>query len=118
MKYYAHINSQNRLVDMDITTIITDEYGSTDVQNIEVTEEIYNNSRQYGKNYYKYSNGQIVLNPNYGTEQEQKERERIGKLFLTAADVERAIYKDKGLDFDDILSLLDNYPQIDKKAVK
>ncbi|MBQ3641497.1 DUF2977 domain-containing protein [bacterium] len=106
------------MADIDSTIIIADEYGSSDVKNIEVSEEIYNNSRQFGVNYYIFANGEIVLNPDYEQEQAQKERERKGNLFLTAADVERAIYKDKGIDFDDILSMLDNYPQIDKKAVK
>ena len=37
-------------------------------------------------------------------EQAQKERERIAKLFLTGSDVERGIYKVKGMDFNDILA--------------
>ena len=39
---------------------------------------------------------------------EQKERERIANLYLTRADVERGIYKAKGLDFDDIIELVSN----------
>ena len=61
----------------------------------------------------------------YQQEQAQKEKERIAMLNLTAADVERAIYKAKGLDFDDILALVeaqplaeDGTPQIDIKALK
>lgn len=44
------------------------------------------------------------------TEEEiaQKERERINMLSLTAADVERAIYKAKGMDFEDIIELVSN----------
>ncbi len=41
-------------------------------------------------------------------EQERKEKERIAKLFLTGADVERGIYQAKGMDFDDILALAEN----------
>ena len=37
--------------------------------------------------------------------QAQKERERIALLNMTGADVERAIYKVKGIDFDDILAI-------------
>lgn len=55
----------------------------------------------------------------------QEEAQRIAMLNLTAADVERAIYKAKGLDFDDILTLVeaqplaeDGTPQIDIKALK
>lgn len=42
------------------------------------------------------------------TEEEiaQKERERIDMLSLTAADVERAIYKDKGMDFEDLIEMV------------
>lgn len=57
-------------------------------------------------------------------EQAQKEQERIAMTNLTGADVERAIYKAKGLDFEDILSLVeaqpisDDAPQIDLKALR
>ena len=39
-------------------------------------------------------------------------------LTLTAADVERAIYKAKGIDFDDIIELVKDNPNIDVKALK
>lgn len=44
----------------------------------------------------------------YEAEQKAKEKERISMLSLTAADVERAIYKAKGMDFEDILELVSN----------
>lgn len=60
--------------------------------------------------------------------QEQKVREeiqRIAQLNLTAADVERAIYKAKGMDFDDIIAFLEAQPlaqdgtaPVDIKALK
>ena len=52
--------------------------------------------------------------------QAQAEAERIAMLNLTAADVERGIYKAKGMDFDDIVSLVQTYPQegLDIKALK
>lgn len=53
--------------------------------------------------------GVPIINPNYETEQAQKEAERIAMLNLTAADVERAIYKAKGMDFDDLLALVEQY---------
>ena len=118
MIYYAHIDSKNKLVDIDMTIFTADEYGSENIQNIEVPEEYYINAQEYGTNYYKYSDGEVILNPDYEAEQAAKERERINRLYLTAADVERAIYKDKGVDFEDILLMLDNYPDIDKKAVR
>ena len=65
----------------------------------------------------------------YEQEQAQKEAERIATLNLTAADVERAIYKAKGLDFDDVILLVEQAnevmplaegekPAIDIKALK
>ena len=57
---------------------------------------------------------------------EQQEKERIGKLFLTGADVERGIYQAKGMDFEDIVEMVETMqfaqaPQvegIDVKALK
>lgn len=60
----------------------------------------------YEQGKYIVSNGELVLNPNYEAEQQAKEQERIAMLSLTAADVERGIYKAKGMDFDDILALV------------
>lgn len=51
-------------------------------------------------------------------ELQQKERERIAMLNMTGADVERAIYKVKGIDFDDILAMVKANPAIDEKALK
>ena len=54
------------------------------------------------------------------TEQEKlkQEQERIALLNMTGADVERAIYKVKGIDFDDILAKVKDNPAIDEKALK
>lgn len=64
----------------------------------------------------------IVKNPEPTAEEIAK---RKAMLNLTAADVERAIYKAKGLDFDDIITMVqaqplseDGTPQIDIKALK
>lgn len=52
--------------------------------------------------------------------QAQIEKERIAKLNLTSADVERGIYKAKGMDFDDVIELVQNLqPEgVDIKALK
>lgn len=56
------------------------------------------------------------------TEEEKalQEKERIAKLYLTGADVERGIYQAKGMDFDDILAfVMANPPQgLDVKALR
>ena len=116
--FYANVNSKYNLISIDIAPISEDEYGSTDVQNIEVSEEIYHNAKQYGTNYYIYSNGKIILNPNYEQEQQAKERERLDALTLTPADVERALYKAKGMDFEDLKALIaQQIPTIDIKGL-
>ena len=53
-------------------------------------------------------------------EKEEQEKQRIAMLSLTAADVERGIYKATGKDFDDIIALVTELqPQgIDIKALK
>ena len=47
-----------------------------------------------------------------------KEIERKAQLFLTKADVERAIYNSKGMNFDDVLELVNDLPQINLKVLK
>ncbi len=54
----------------------------------------------------------------YESELSRLESERIAMLSLTAADVERAVYKAKGVDFEDILELLKDNPEVDLKALK
>ena len=51
-------------------------------------------------------------------ELQAQERERINMLSLTAADVERAIYKAKDMDFEDIVEMVKESPDIDVKALK
>ena len=47
----------------------------------------------------------------------QKERNYLDALTLTPADVERALYKAKGIDFEDLKEMLKNNPEIDLKAL-
>ncbi len=70
---------------------------------------------------YDADTEEYVLNDEtYKEKQAQKERERIGNLYLTRADVERGIYQAKGMDFDDILAFVTQLqPQgLDIKALK
>ena len=51
-------------------------------------------------------------------EKEEQERERLDALTLTPADVERALYKAKGMDFTDLKNLIaEVVPTIDMKAL-
>lgn len=61
-----------------------------------------------------------LYNGEYLTEDEiaVKERQRLDSLMLTPADVERALYKEKQMDFDDLKALISQQlPQIDTKAL-
>nr|DAD89824.1 MAG TPA: hypothetical protein [Myoviridae sp. ctsip2] len=61
----------------------------------------------------------ILKDEAWEEKQAQKEAERIAMLNLTAADVERAIYKAKGLDFNDVISLVEKQKaSIDIKALQ
>lgn len=81
-----------------------------DTFSVEVTEEIYNNL-----DHYIYSNGEIILNPNYEQEKAQKESERIGELTMTALDF-IGVLEHYGLDYaTQIKPFLESQPDLDKQ---
>lgn len=70
---------------------------------------------------YVLDGEEYVLNDEaYKEKQAQIEKERIAQLFLTGADVERGIYQAKGMDFEDIITLVTRLqPEgLDVKALK
>ena len=80
---------------------------------VEIAQEVYNDFDRY-----MWNDTEIVLNPNYEEEQRQKERQRLDALTLTPADVERALYKAKGMDFEDLKALIaQSIPNIDIKGI-
>ena len=88
----------------------------------ELAEEIDENPDRF-----KIENGEVLKKSDeeYAAFETEREKERIANLNLTAADVERAIYKAKGIDFDDVIRLVeaqplseDDKPAIDLKALK
>ena len=78
-----------------------------DTFSIEITEEVYNNL-----DHYIYSNGQIILNPNYEQEQAQKEAERVGNLTMTALDF-ITFLRQCGLTLEQIRAYLDANIELD-----
>lgn len=62
------------------------------IRSVIISEEIYNSIE-----YYMWDGSDVVLNPNYEKEQEEKEKERIAKLSLTKREVFLALYRAKGL---------------------
>lgn len=88
------------------------------------TEEMLNPSfyqldkQEYTEDVYVLDGEEYVLKDEAWEEkQAQKERERIAMLSLTAADVERAIYKAKGMDFEDIIKLVEESNNVDEQNV-
>lgn len=72
----------------------------------------------YEEGKYIIVDGELVLNPNWEEEKAQKERQRLDALTLTPADVERALYKEKQMDFEDLKALIvEQIPTIDIKAL-
>lgn len=98
--YYAHINSKDILTGIDMAILSADEYGSEDVQNIEVDKTLYDNKQKYGIEYYIYQDGGIIENPNYADEFEQKERERLNLLSMTKREMFLGLYQAKGITPD------------------
>ena len=77
------------------------------------TEEYLNPSfyqldkQEYTEDEYVLDGEEYVLKDEAWEEkQKQAERERIAKLYLTGADVERGIYQATGMDFDDIVAMV------------
>lgn len=82
-------------------------------QNVEVSDEIFTDRKKY-----IYKNNEIVLNPNWEEDQKKEQRKILDEMTLTPADVERALYKAKGMDFEDLkLFISQNNPDIDIKAI-
>lgn len=71
MKYYAIYNEEAGELSKSNCII-------TNMICIEIPEDIYNNLERY-----MYSDGEIIINPNYEKEQEEKEKERISHLKCT-----------------------------------
>ena len=107
MTYYAFIEN-DKINGTGQCPILNEE-----IANFEITEEVYNNI-----DHYIWDGEDVVLNPNYDEEQAIKERQRLDALTLTPADVERALYKEKQMDFEDLKALIvQALPTIDVKAL-
>lgn len=96
--------------------------GILTAENRQALERFYDSVLELPEDYeqgkYIVIDGELVLNPDWEEEKAQKERERLDKLTLTPADVERALYKAKAMDFDDLKALIvEQIPTIDIKAL-
>lgn len=111
MKYYAFIK------DSKIDGIGQCVAIAEDIQCVEISEEVYNNYIN-DQLLYVWNGSEIVANPNYEADKQAKERLELDQLTLTPADVERALYKAKGMDFEDLKALIvQALPTVDIKAL-
>lgn len=88
-----------------------------EIQNIEVEQSIYD---RYVEDIDRYIwNGTAIIeNPDYEETKRQKERQRLDALTLTPSDVERALYRAKQMDFEDLKALIaQQIPSIDIKGL-
>lgn len=83
---------------------------SEDMQNIEVTEELYNSWKE-DKDRYIYQDGEIVKNPNYKEIKQQKEQERVNSLTMTAQDLLDMIHN-LGVSWDAIDEYLNSHKEL------
>lgn len=74
------------------------------VENIEVSEDVYNAFIENPEKYI-YSDGEIIENPNYEAEQAQKEKDRIGNLTMTKR-VFALILKEYGISYTQLKELI------------
>lgn len=93
---------------------VLDESGEQVLEDVEVEKEI----PKYRTEYVTHTGYNLQAWGHTEEELQQKKQERLAMLNMTGADVERAIYKVKGIDFDDILAMVKDNPVIDEKALK
>lgn len=105
------------IVNNDMQPFIYDKTGNLPEGYIAITD---NQAQKIQEDdlYYIISDGKLVKNPDYAEQKAARERQRLDSLFLTPADVERALYAAKGMDFDDLKALIaQQAPQLDMKAL-
>ena len=112
--YYYILDTNNNIVlsgtdktKVQNTLLFMPDYKDNEI--LETEDVIYNN--------------QIITEDEYQTILNEEERKRLDNLSLARADVERAIYKSKGIDFDDIVETVEEMNEagttdIDIKALK
>ena len=87
------------------------------IQNIEVSEDVYN---AYSEDTLRYiwDGENVIENPDYEEVKRQQERAELDRLTLTPSDVERALYRAKQMDFEDLKALItEEIPSIDIKGL-
>ena len=105
------------IVNSDMMPEIVEEIGNIKEGYIVITDEQAQKIKEDNL-FYIISNNTLIKNPNYEHDKQERERQRKDQLTLTPADVERALYRAKGMDFDDLKALIvQALPTIDIKEL-
>jgi hypothetical protein len=83
------------------------------VENIEVSEELYN-AYIGAPTKYIYSEGKIIENPNYETERLEEEAKRIAMLKMTPLDFIKAL-EEVGVSYAQIKELCNTNEEVEKQ---
>lgn len=68
--------------------------------------------------YVLEGNEYVIKDEDWEERERKRERKRLDALTLTPADVERALYKEKQMDFDDLKALIaEQLPTVDIKGL-
>lgn len=88
------------------------------IQNVEVTEEVFNNFCNDSL-LYAWNGTKIIENPDYEEDKRAQRRQKLDQLTLTPADVERALYySELHMDFDDLKAFIhEKMPTLDIKGL-
>ena len=105
------------IVGVDMKPEIVEEIGSIKDGFIIITDEQAHKIEEDDL-YYIISDSTLVENPDYEEQAQARRRSILDQKTLTPADVERALYKAKGMDFEDLKALIaQQIPSIDIKAL-
>ena len=87
-----------------------------------ITEEQIELLNEKGDNYFIIEDGELILNPNYEQEQQEKEAQRILSLSMTRSDFFDGTIRAFGLDSDDLLVAIQavletiTLPEVEKRV--
>lgn len=73
-----------------------------------ITQEQIELLNEKGKNYYLIDNGELILNPNYEKEEEEKEKQRIAMLHMTKYDFYKYICQPNNITYPQLVQLVNS----------
>lgn len=104
MEYYAIINTTDNSIGKGQCPV-----SGENIVCLEITEEIYNNI-----DHYIYSDGELILNPNYEEEQEEKRKARIMELTMTPLDFLKAL-ETVGITYEMVKQIMEENPLVERE---